>query len=171
MSKQLELNENERLINYFRQHIFVLRYKLLISFILIVGPFFFLTLLLRFEFGLIIFFTLIFVGSAYLTKTMILWRLTAFYITSKKVIDVDYSKLLNKSISQVPLNQILDISFKKKGLWQNLINFGEVKIVIAQGTSKIVLENISKPQHLQQILQNTIDSVQIKHEDNNQLTQ
>jgi len=166
-----QLSEDEKIIKIVRQHPIVLRHKILISLILITGPFFFLTLLLRFDnIGLVIFFSILIFGILYLIKFLIAWRSTIFYITNKKIIDTDYKKIFDKTTTQVPLEQILDSSFKLKGVLQNIFNFGELKINFAQGTSKIILQNISKPKKVQNILQTAIDNFKIIDNKNQPLT-
>lgn len=159
MPKILNLSPDEHLVKIVYQHPIVLKWKIILAFILIAAPFFFLSLLLQLEkIGLIIFFTILFIGLVYTFRTIFIWRATRFYITSEKIIDVDQTSFFNKTITHSALENILDISYKYKGLTQNLFNFGDLSIVISQGTSKILLKNIPKPERIQKILQNLIET-------------
>jgi len=163
MPKYLNLNPEEKILKIVYQHPIVIRWKLLISLIVIASPFFFLALLLRLDrIGWVFFTVILVIGLYYGFRTVFIWRANRFYITTEKIIDVDQKGFFDKTVSQCALEKIIDISFNYKGVTQNLMNFGNISILIGQGSTKIFLKNIPHPQKVQRILSASIDEVKQK---------
>lgn len=160
MSKVLKLNPEEYLIKVVLAHPYVLRWKILICLILIASPFFFLTLLLQQgKIGLIIFFSILIIGIFHTVRTFFIWQTNRFYITSQKIIDVDQKSFFHRTVSSSPLEKIIDISYNYHGLWQNLFNFGDLVLIISQGSTKILLQNIPNPAKIHDLINDLIKNI------------
>ena len=78
------------------------------------------------------------------------WRRSYMIITTHRIIDIDSSKFLDKSISDVPYDQIEDVSGRVKGVMGHLFHYGDLKIQTGNGKVLIVVEKIKTPIYWQQ---------------------
>lgn len=73
------------------------------------------------------------------------WFFNATIITDKKVIDIDFSYLLFKSVDLAPLSKIEETDSITAGLIGTIFNFGTVTIQTAGATVAIEMTNIPRP--------------------------
>ncbi|NLD46025.1 MAG: PH domain-containing protein [Clostridiaceae bacterium] len=73
------------------------------------------------------------------------WYFNAYIITSDRIVDLDFYGLLSHKISSASLLNIEDVSSGHFGLWQNLFDFGTVRIQTAAETAEFRFDNVPKP--------------------------
>jgi hypothetical protein len=139
------LLENEKLVKVYRQSEVVLFKPVLVVFILIYFPWYF---LLKYELianypKLMVAWTLL--VFLYAANKYFLWLLNIYLVTNKRLVCVNYHNLLNKQVSETPLQHVLSVSFTIKGFLESLFRYGSVE-VRAQGLHEpMLLKNLSQP--------------------------
>jgi len=114
------------------------------------APFFFLYLFLKWGiFGTILLGLMFLGGTVWLMRTYRLWRYSMLVATNLRLIIVNQLGVFDRSVSQVELEKINDISYRKKGFLQTVFNYGAIKIQ-ASGVESIELKNLSHPSFIQQ---------------------
>jgi len=114
------------------------------------SSFFFLYLFLKWGIiGSILLGILFVVGLAWLMRTFRLWYYSVLVATDERLIIINQLGTFDRSVSQVELEKIVDISYRKKGFLQTFFNYGSIKIQ-ASGLEKLELTNLSNPSLVQQ---------------------
>lgn len=121
--------------------------------ILFFTPFFIPSILIMAGFRLSMFpqtFQIIFLVINYLLILSILyegflyWYFNFTLITNKKVIDVDFSNILYKSVQLAPLPKIEEADSTTSGIFGSLFNFGNISIQTAGAKVAIEMKSISR---------------------------
>jgi hypothetical protein len=152
---KLELLANEKVTNIYRQTEIVLLKPVLIIFILIYLPWYF---LLKYELAatydkLILFWTLL--VFLYGLNQYFLWLLNVYLVTDRRVVKVNYKSVFNKEVLESPLDRILNVSFSVKGFWAALFGFGNVEVQVTGLPEPMELKNVSHPAKVKDILWKT----------------
>jgi len=149
---KLDLLPNEKILNLYRQSETVLFKPVLIVFVLIYFPWYF---LLQYDlitkYPRLLFFWTVLVLFYALYKYL-LWLLNLYIVTNKRLVSINYQGLLNKKVLESPLDRILNVSFSQKGFWQSLFSFGTVETQVAGLSEPIVFQNVSKPSQVKDFL-------------------
>ena len=149
---KFDLQENEKLVDIYRQTEVVLFKPVLIIFILIYFPWYF---LLEYELAasfsrLLLFWTiLVLFYGAY---KYLMWLLNSYVITDRRLIAVSYGHVFSKTVTEVPLKHIQNISFSTKGFWQSLFGFGSVSVIAAGLPEPVILTNLKDPAKVKDFL-------------------
>jgi len=149
---KFDLLENEKVVNIYRQTEAVLFKPVLIIFVLIYFPWYF---LIKYELvsdyaRLVIFWTLLVL--AYAAHSYLVWLLNAYIVTNKRLIQVFHKSVFNKKVTETPLERILNISYQVKGFWPALFGFGAVEVQAAGLLEPLRLKNISQPEKVKDFL-------------------
>ncbi len=143
---KLQLLNGEKVKNVYRQAESVLFKPVLIIFVLIYFPWFF---LIKFEMvqnslRLLIFWSLLVL--LYALNTYFLWLLNINLITNKRLIQIQYFSLFNKKVIEAPVTSILNASFLVSGFWNVIFKTGNV-VIQTQGLKEpIIFKNVSHPE-------------------------
>lgn len=78
------------------------------------------------------------------------WWNTIVILTNERILLIDQRGLLSRTVSEVPVAKIQDVSFKTKGLFQTLLNYGAVAVKTASSEDVMRIPNVSNPYHLHQ---------------------
>jgi len=100
--------------------------------------------------GQILFWVSIAVSTLILIRTTYLWRKNQLIITTHRVIDLYQRGFFNKTVSEVPHDQIEDVVGEIKGVFGTIFRYGEIVIQTGAGKVKICLNKIKQPVLLQQ---------------------
>jgi hypothetical protein len=76
------------------------------------------------------------------------WSNDIFQVTSDQILDIDKTPFGRMQKNVAPLDNILSTEARREGLWQNLLNFGNVYISV--GGSQMVFEDVMDPASVQQ---------------------
>lgn len=94
--------------------------------------------------------TMIFMYSGYYffvaSYFLVLWLDYYFditIVTNERMIDIQQSGLFSRSVSELYLLQLQDVSGKQKGVWQSLFNFGDVVIQTAGQKENFVINHVA----------------------------
>ena len=121
--------------------------------IILLCPFFLLYLLLQWgAIGSAVLVVLFAIGVLWLFRTWRIWYFSMLVMTDRRLVIIDQRGLLDRSVSQVNLDKINDISFRKRGVLQTIFDVGSLFIQISNSPDKIELKNIYDPSRRQQEL-------------------
>jgi len=147
-----DLLENEKVLNIYRQSESVLFKPVIIVFVLIYFPWFF---LLKYDLAgryprLLVFWSILVL--IYAVNKYVLWLLNVYLVTNKRIVFVGYKNLLNKKVLESPLERILNVSFFQQGFWQSIFSHGNVEVQVAGLGEPIVFKNVSQPSTVKDFL-------------------
>jgi hypothetical protein len=152
---KFDLLENEKVLNIYRQTESILFKPVVIVFFLIYFPWYF---LLKYELAgsyIKLLFAWTLLVSFYAIRKYILWLLNIYLLTNKRLICVGYSGLFEKKVLESPLGRILNVSFSTKGFWQTLFKFGSVEVQVSGLPEPMILQNLSHPSEIKDLLWKT----------------
>lgn len=98
-------------------------------------------------------------GSAYfigiilfLFSNFIDFYLDSHIVTNDRLIDVEQNGLFGRTIAEVDLYQIQDVTSEVNGFFATLFKFGDVIVQTAGTIPKFIVHNVRDPHHLRQEL-------------------
>lgn len=122
---------------------------------LFLGPFFFMYLFLRAgAIGLLLLLAPFVAGIFYLLRTYRIWRNSALLVTNEKIVVLTQTGYFDRTVAQVLLDKINDVSYRKRTLWQSLFDFGTVSIQVTASGEKLNILNLRRPAQIQQTIFN-----------------
>lgn len=147
------LKEGEEVIRIIKEYLFSHLFTVLISLFFIILPFFLLFPLFQRGFwGVLAFFLLLLFGIGYGTRFIIVWYYNAFVITNQRIIDFDQRGLFDKTVSESTYGKIQDVSFKKKGFFSTIFNYGTIVVQTAGTNANLEIRNVFEPEKVQELI-------------------
>lgn len=112
-------DSKEQIVLLLRKHPITNLKWIFVTFLLLTGP----TLLSAFGvfslmpagFALVISLAWYLVTSAYAIESFFDWYFSVYFVTTKRVIDVDFDNLINKSVSDAEIEKIQDVTYSTGG--------------------------------------------------------
>jgi len=148
--------KEEKVIVMLRQHPIVNLKWIVISILPFFCPFFFgktgLMSSLPDGYSSVIFMTWYLVTFAYAMEGFFNWYFNVFFITTHRVIDVDFFNLINKRVSDAEIEKIQDVSYSTSGPIGTVFNFGDVLIQTASELTELSFERVPNPEKVADIL-------------------
>jgi uncharacterized membrane protein YdbT with pleckstrin-like domain len=100
---------------------------------------------------------------AYMVWLLVLWMaffvqwtnyyLDVWYITEKRIIDVDQKGIFHREITSLRFDKIQDITVEVRGLLATFLNFGDIRVQTASESSKdFYLRLAAHPERIRQII-------------------
>jgi uncharacterized membrane protein YdbT with pleckstrin-like domain len=74
-------------------------------------------------------------------------------ITNKRVISREYLGLFNRTVSELELYRIQDVSVDQKGFFATILNYGNVSLQTAGAQEKFMFKNIANPVEVSRLIQ------------------
>lgn len=147
----MQLKEQERIITTVRRYGLTYFWHGCLVAVLIGSAFFFMFWLFAHDWwGQTLFGLDLGVGFLLLLRTMFLWQKNQLLVTTHRVIDVDQRGFFDKTVSEIPYDQIEDVFGKIKGVFGTIFRYGEINIQTGAGKVQICLQKIKQPVALQQ---------------------
>ncbi|PIS43038.1 MAG: hypothetical protein COT24_00290 [Candidatus Kerfeldbacteria bacterium CG08_land_8_20_14_0_20_40_16] len=147
------LKEREEVIKIIRSYLLSHLWSILVSLFFIILPFFLLFPLFQRGFwGVLLFFLLLLFGLGAGARFLFIWYFNAFVITSQRIIDFDQRGLFEKTVSESIYEKIQDVSFKKKGIFSTVLNYGTIIIQTAGTNANLEIRNIFEPEKIQELI-------------------
>ncbi len=141
----LQLRENEKILRMYRQADLTLAKPVLVIFAALYIPW---GLLLKYDlvaqFGWWLFGWTVIV-LLYGVHEYLLWLLHVTLVTNQRLIFVRYPSLLHKKVAEAPLDRITQLSIEVKGLFNNLLSYGDITVVLAGSHQTLALTTIAEP--------------------------
>ncbi len=149
-------SDNEKIILMLRQHPIVNLKWIITSLLLLSGP----TLLNIFGvfdflpggFDLVITLSWYLVTSAYAIEGFLDWYFNVYFITTHRIVDVDFYNIIDKRVSNAEIEKIEDVSYTTGGVLRTLLNYGDVFIQTAAEVSEFDFFAVPSPEKVVKIL-------------------
>ncbi len=156
-------SDQERIILLLRKHPITNLKWIIITLLLLTGP----TLLSVFNvfsflptgFPLVITLAWYLVTSAYAIESFLDWYFNVYFITTNRVIDVDFYNLINKKVSDAEIEKIQDVSYATGGVLRTMLNYGDVFIQTAAEVSEFEFSAVPNPEKVVKILDDLREKV------------
>ncbi|OGC58065.1 hypothetical protein A3A70_02795 [candidate division WWE3 bacterium RIFCSPLOWO2_01_FULL_42_11] len=159
-----DLTEGEDILLFMRPHPITNLTWFSVSLILSFIPFLFLVFLATLtqplfhdllELFIIIWYLLI---LAYALEKAILWYFDISIVTNKRLIDLDVTGFLHRSISEAPLAKVQDVTFNARGMSATIFNYGDVSIQTAGATERFDFLKVRYPDKVHDIITDLLKS-------------
>jgi len=108
---------------------------------------------------LVIVLTWYLVTVAYAIEGFFGWYFNVFFITTRRVIDVDFFNLIDKRVSDAEIEKIQDVSYSTSGPMGTTLNFGDVRVQTASEIPELNFERVPNPERVAKILDDLRASV------------
>jgi len=82
----------------------------------------------------------------------LIWFFSAYIITDKRLVDVDFVGLFHKDYTETTIENVQDVTSKVTGPLSVLFNFGLVHVQTASERSEIEFENVPQPDVVTRII-------------------
>jgi len=155
--------KEEKVILMLRQHPIVNLKWIFFSIILFFSPFAFTQIgfleLLPKGYPMILVMVWYMVTFIYAVEGFFKWYFNVFFITPRRVIDVDFSNLVYKRVSEAEIDKIQDVSYSTSGAIGTVFNFGDISIQTSSEVRELSLEGVPSPEKVAKILNDIIASV------------
>lgn len=162
---QLKNGEDVRLIA--KRHGITILPGLFSAFLFIVVPFFFLfPLFSSGPAGAVVFLVLILTGLIIAWRTFAMWDGDALIVSTHRLVKVVQTGIFSRTVNEIPLSSILEVSWSKKGIGSHVFNFGVVRVLAGQ---EMLIKKISQPQQLHALIMDLVDIAKRSHIPDNHL--
>jgi len=84
-------------------------------------------------------------GFLFVFQTFIDYWLDVFIVTDKRILDIEQNGLFNRTVSELRMYRIQDVTAEIKGFTRTIFNFGNVYIQTAAEKERFDFVNISHP--------------------------
>jgi len=103
--------------------------------------------------------TSLLVSLGIMVSTFVKWFYTVHIITDQRVVDLDFTSIMNHSMAEAQLEKIEDVTHKQLGVIGSIFDVGTVYIQTAGAQNEIEFSNVPRPRDIQDIL---IDLLELK---------
>lgn len=149
-------DEKERVILLLRQHPIVNLKWILVTLVLLTGPSilkaFGIFSLMPVGFGLVISLAWYLVTTAYAIEGFLNWYFNVYFVTTQRIVDVDFYNLIDKRVSNAEIEKIQDVSYTTGGVGRTMLNYGDVFIQTAAEVPEFTFEGVPNPEKVVKIL-------------------
>ena len=81
------------------------------------------------------------------------YYLDVWYITEKRIIDVEQKGIFSRNVSSIRFDKIQDINVEVRGVVATFLNYGNVEVQTASETSgSFIMKNASRPELIRQVV-------------------
>jgi len=161
MSFPKELNfhgkeKGEQVVLILRSHWVVTVPYLFLAVIIFVLPFILTFLIPTFFSSIALLISLIIisllVSLGIMVSTFVKWFYTVHIITDQRVVDLDFTSIMNHSMAEAQLEKIEDVTHKQLGIIGSIFDVGSVYIQTAGSQNEIEFSNVPRPRDIHDIL-------------------
>ena len=89
---------------------------------------------------------------AFVYEKFITWVFHVFIITDERIIDINFTNLLHKEVSEAKIDNIEDVTYTQGGVSRAVFDFGDVACQTAAEQRQFVMENVPRPNRVVKIL-------------------
>lgn len=90
------------------------------------------------------------------------YALDFFVVTNKRVVDVEQSGLLDRTVSEQYLDKVQDVTHEIKGFWPTFLHYGNVYIQSAGQKERFIFEDVPNPDKVAMIILQNSEKAGIK---------
>ena len=151
IKNKITQESDEEIIEEVRQHPIMLfgpLAKVFLGFVIVVLIFFIFGASLIFSLA---FFIWLIFGGIYAFYHYYIWRKDTYILTDSRVIIKEQNTFFSKQVSEATLSNITDVTYKIKGVWATIFNYGTVRAETASA-DPLKLKNVAKPHKIQKLM-------------------
>ncbi len=93
---------------------------------------------------------------AFVFESFLSWFFNVYIITDERIVDVDFTSLTYRRISDAQIERVQDITYKTGGLLRAVFDYGDVFIQTAGKSPEIDFESVPKPDKVVRVLNQLI---------------
>jgi len=96
--------------------------------------------------------------SYYLITLVLFYRsfldyyLDIWIVTNKRIINIEQQDLFHRTIAEVRISRVQDVTSESKGFFPTFFDYGEVFVQSAGETPRITFEEVPKPQYVAKVI-------------------
>lgn len=155
--KDVQLNEDEKVIKIIRHHSIIVVPHIIISFVILVLDFFMMYyLFLQGWWGVVLFLLVLFMVFFYIARLIFLFKKNKFIITNQRIIDYEQATFFEKYINDFPFSKIKEVTVNGKGIFPAIFKYGSLKIVLKNDVAPYELFKVPVPVNLQSQINNLL---------------
>lgn len=149
------LHENEKELCVYRKHEITLLPRLFEIFVVLFVPWFF---GLKYDFAFSsptwtkVYFVFSGVVLVYLLRYLLLWRMNIYLFTDKRLLYIYHPRIFKKIVTETPLDRILNVSFRTKGIISTIFHFGDVLVQVVGLDQPLVFKDIPEPEQVKDFI-------------------
>lgn len=80
------------------------------------------------------------------------YYLDTWIVTTKRIINIEQSGLFHRTMSELRLYRVQDVTASIHGFWATIFNYGEVEIQTAGEKIHFVFEQVKNPNHISKVI-------------------
>lgn len=80
------------------------------------------------------------------------YYLDVWYVTSKKLVDVEQKGLFHRDEAMLRLENIQDVAIVSQGIIQTLFGFGSIRVQTSGATREFMMRSIANPQKIKEVI-------------------
>lgn len=155
LEEVLQLKEGEDVRLIAKRHGLTIVSGLFVAFLFIVIPFFFLFPLFSIgPIGAAIFLILIFAGLVIAWRTFAMWDGDALIVSTHRLVKVVQSGIFSRTVNEIPLSSIREVSWSKKGLGGHTFNYGTVRVLAGE---EMLVKKVPQPKELHTLIMDLME--------------
>lgn len=165
----LPFDENEHVVYEVRKHWFVMVVPSVLAVLCALVPFFVYLCLYIFApafnevfagYGVVLLFLWVLWLLIWWMFWFIKWTdyyLDVWYITNKRIIDVEQRGIFHRIVSTLRYEKVQDITFEVKGMFEVLIGFGDIHVQTAGEDQEIIIMHAKNPEGVKRMIVTQLD--------------
>lgn len=91
--------------------------------------------------------------TAYVLQNFLGWLFNVQIVTDERIVDIDFSNLIYKEVSDANIDKIQDVTYKMGGVARTLFNYGDVLVQTASEVPNFEFDAVPNPARVAKILQ------------------
>lgn len=90
--------------------------------------------------------------TSYLFIRFITWYFNVSFVTSERIIDIDFSDVIYKNLAATKLGLVQDVSYTQTGVFRTFFHYGDVLVQTAGETTQFDFEAVPQPENVVHII-------------------
>lgn len=86
------------------------------------------------------------------------YHLDIWVVTDQRVVSIEQEGLFKRTISELNLSKVQDVSAEIRGKVQTFLSYGNVFIQTASGNERFVFEEVPNPQEISRLIARTVET-------------
>jgi len=158
ISKKIHLREDEEILEILRRYSLTYFYVYVLGLATMVVATFFITWLFgNGWWGMALYGLAMFCGLYVMFQTWFFAWTNMLVVTNQRVVDVARASWLDEVVSSVGYTDIMDISFRKRGLAPNFFNYGDIHLQTKSKQFVLEIAKIHQPQKIVNFIMEQIE--------------
>lgn len=88
----------------------------------------------------------------YTLESFITWYFNVYIVTDRRVVDIDFTPLFSKRVSETTYDKVEDTSFSMNTIFQTFFNYGDVFLQTAAEKREFEFIKVPKPARVQDVI-------------------